>query len=143
MHTGIFITLLYVDPHLLQVSCACSNGFFSGYAEVYADHGALVQLADVLTGFPASIADSREYEFGSVEQNHPGGGVHMRFRCLDLAGHAAVEIKIRGFGNKQFGNIDFAAFRIPIEAAAIDIFVEQLQHMGETVGATAWLNQAR
>ena len=74
MKSGIHISVLYNDEHLLKVRIRASNGVFASQADVYADFGALTELANVLRGFPAGRDDTREYETGAFDDNRAGGG---------------------------------------------------------------------
>jgi len=51
----------------------------------------------------------------------------MRFACLGAACHPAVDVKIRTQDCSAFGELQSTALRIPIEAAAVDRFVNQLR----------------
>jgi hypothetical protein len=67
----------------------------------------------------------------------------MRFYRLDSAGHAAVDVRLRGDACKALGEIESVALRIPIEAAAIDNFIQELRTLGKTMGASAFLRKAK
>jgi hypothetical protein len=67
----------------------------------------------------------------------------MHFYRLDSAGHAAVDVKLRAGACNVLGEIESVALRIPIEAAAVDIFVRQLRTIGKTIGASASLHKAK
>lgn len=66
----------------------------------------------------------------------------MHFYCRDAAGHAVVEVKLRGDACNGMGEVEWVALRIPIQAAAVDNFIRQLKALGKTVGASAFLQQA-
>lgn len=66
----------------------------------------------------------------------------MHFHCLDSAGHAAVDVKLRGDACRAMGKMESAAFRICLEAAAIDSFVAHIQKMEKVSGATIYLPMA-
>jgi hypothetical protein len=66
----------------------------------------------------------------------------MNFGCRDSVGHAIVEIKLWGGGSNGFGELESVALRIPIEPAAIDLFIEQLRQMAPTNGVIAFLPMA-
>lgn len=142
MENGINIRVVYFDQHVIEVVFGCSNGYFSGTAEIYLDHDGLSKLADALSGFPSSPDDSREVRIGTFDPSHADGGVLMNFRCRDSVGHAIAAIKLRGDGSKGFGELQSVALRIPIEPAAIDLFVRQLRQMDSTNGVVAFLPMA-
>ena len=56
-------------------------------------------------------------------------------------GHAAVDVQLRGGRSKRLGEVESVALRIPIEAAAIDRFIQELRAIDKTVGARATLRQ--
>jgi hypothetical protein len=93
--------------------------------------------------FPSSPIDSRDFELGTFNPEHADGGVRMRFYRLDSAGHAAVDVRLRGDACKALGEIESVALRIPIEAAAIDNFIQELRTLGKTMGASAFLRKAK
>jgi len=100
---------------------------------MYLDHGGLPKAADALSGFPSDAKDSRMIELGTFEHRMAGGGIHMRFFCVDSVGHAAVLTKLRDDGCKDMGEPQSAALYIPVEAGAIDSFVLQARSIGTTV----------
>jgi hypothetical protein len=86
------------DQDAIEVVLSCSNGHFSGRAEIYLGHNDLSELADALRGFPFNVGDTRKMEFGTLNPSHADGGVKMNLYCSDSSGHAVVEIKLRGDG---------------------------------------------
>ena len=66
----------------------------------------------------------------------------MHFFCADGAGHAVVEVKLRGDACRVLGEMESVALRIPIQAAGVDEFIKQLRGVGKTLGASANLPQA-
>jgi hypothetical protein len=145
MENGINLKVIWFDEveDLLEVLFSCSNGYFSGQANIYVTHVALSRLASTLNGFPSCSDDSRDFELGTFDPEYADGGVRMHFHRLDSAGHAAVDVKLRGDACKALGEIESVALRIPIEAAAVDIFVRQLRTIGKTIGASASLHKAK
>ena len=64
----------------------------------------------------------------------------MHFYCSDMAGHAAVDVKLRSHACNTMGEVGSVALRIPVEAAAIDLFAMQVRAMDEEqIGVTAHL----
>lgn len=137
MENGIKLELIWSDQDVIEVVLSCSNGHFSGRAEIYLGHGELSELAEALRGFPSNPSDSRELELGSFNPSHADGGVRMNFHCSDSSGHAVVEIRIRGDGCWAIGEPESVALRIPIEPAGVDSFVLQLMTI-DTVGKSAF-----
>jgi hypothetical protein len=92
-------------------------------AEMYENLDACRALAEGLRGFPTGKADIREFELGTFSQGFAGGGMWRRCYVLDSAGHSAIEVRIQN--EEPFEGE--ARFHIPVEPAAIDSFVEQLE----------------
>lgn len=121
---------------------SCSNGYFSGQAQIYATSDDLSALADALIGFPSRPNDCRDFALGTFNVDRAGGGARMHFFCMDAAGHAVVEMKLRGDACRALGEMQSVAFRIPIQAAGVDDFIKQLRGVGKITGASAHLRQA-
>jgi hypothetical protein len=109
---------------------------------VYVASESLSKLAKTLSGFPSSPDDFRDFELGTFNPDHADGGARMHFFCKDAVGHSVVEVKLRGNACKGPGEMESVALRIPIQAAAVDDFVRQLQALRKTIGASAFLRQA-
>ena len=62
----------------------------------------------------------------------------MRFYCIDGAGHSYVEATIDS-NRKSAGTVQNALLSMPVEAAAVDAFVQELQTVGENRAGTAFL----
>lgn len=143
MKDGIEIAVIWLDQHALECLLSCSNGRFSGQGEIYLGHDKLFELAEALSGFPLNSKDSRDFELGTFNPDHAGGGIRLHFRCADSAGHAVVEVKLRGGASKGPGELESVALGIPVQAAAIDSFVSQIRQMEREVGAKAFLQMAK
>lgn len=98
MENGISLEVIWFDEveDLLEVVFSCSNVYFSGQAEIYVSCDGLSKLADDISGFPSHKGDSRNFELGTFNPEHADGGARLRFFCKDSAGHAVVEVKLRG-----------------------------------------------
>ena len=144
METRINLKVIWFDEveDLLEVVFSCSNGYFSGQAEIYISRDDLSQLAKALVGFPSRPDDSRNFELGTFNPEHADGGARLYLFCEDAAGHAVVEVRLRAGACKGMGEIQSVALRIPIQAAAVDDFVNQLRGMSKVIGASAYLRQA-
>lgn len=138
---GINLKVIWFDEDLLEVLFSCSNGHFSGQAEIYLSHDEPSKLAKALAGFPSNPCDSRNFEIGTFNPEHADGGARMRFYCTDSSGHVAVDVVLRGDACKALGEVESVALRIPIEAAAVDNFISQLMTIGKSIGASACLYQ--
>jgi len=62
----------------------------------------------------------------------------MRFRCVDGAGHAYVEASIDA-NYESGGTIQTVLLSMPLEATAIDVFVQELQTLGLNRAGIAYL----
>lgn len=144
MENGINLKAIWFDEveDLLEAVFSCSNGYFSGQADVYVSCDHLSELANALVGFPSRPDDSRNFELGTFNPAHADGGARMYFYCEDAAGHAVVEVQLRSGACKGMGEMQSVALRIPIQAAGVDDFVKQLRDMGKVIGASAYLQQA-
>jgi hypothetical protein len=142
VENGICFEVIWFDLDMIEVVVGCSNGHFSGRAEVYLNHCDLPQLADSLRGFPTSGSDLRSVELGTFDPSHADGGVIMGFSCLDSRGHAVVEVKLRGDACRALGEPESVALRIPIEPAGLDSFLLQLMAIDNTIGGRAFLPMA-
>jgi hypothetical protein len=94
MEPGLRIKFLWHDTDVVGVSIAASNGEFSGVSRAYIDRDDPRVAALILSGFPRTLDDSREFSFGTMDPQFAGGGAQLRFLCKDGSGHAAVEIYI-------------------------------------------------
>ena len=88
------------------------------------------------------MSDSRNFELGTFNPSHADGGIRMKFICQDSTGRAVVEIRLRGDACEALGEPESVALRIPIEPAGIDLFVQQLAAVANTIGAGALLPMA-
>jgi hypothetical protein len=139
---GIHLKVIWFDQDVIEIVLSCSNGRFSGQAEIYVSHSDLSEFADGLRGFPRSVSDSRNFELGTFNPRHADGGIRMKFICPDSTGHAVVEIRLRGDACEAPGEPESVALRIPIEPSGIDLFVQQLAAVDSTIGASAMLSMA-
>jgi hypothetical protein len=144
VENGINLKVTWFDEveNLMEIVFRCSNGFFSGQAEIYVGGDDLSEFAGALSRFPSRSDDSRDFELGTFNPDHADGGARMRFFCTDAVGHAVVEVKLRGDACRAVGEMQSVALCIPIQAAGVDEFIKQLRAIGKTLGATAHLPQA-
>lgn len=141
---GLQVEVIWFDQHMVQYQFRCSNGRFSGYADIYLGHDDLANMAEGLRGFPARVNDSRDFELGTFDPKCADGGIRMHFYCTDSRGHPAVDVELRGDACKAPGEVESVALRIPIEAASVDSFVAQVNKMDVSeIGALACLDMER
>jgi hypothetical protein len=136
--TGFRFDVIWRDDDAIQLCISAWNGSFGGIADAYQAIGDLEKAASKLKGFPRSPTDTRELEFGSFDRKCAGGGVKMRFHCVDGAGHAYVEASIDS-KYQTAGTVQTAILSMPIEASAVDTFVQQLNDIGLNRARTALL----
>src|SRR6266404_6342584 len=94
IYTGFRFQAIWFDNDVIQLCVSAWNGTFGGVADIYEALGDLEEAAAQLRGFPRNPSDSREIIFGNFDRKFAGGGVSMRFHCVDGAGHAYVEATI-------------------------------------------------
>jgi hypothetical protein len=127
MDVGLQFQVIYYDQDLIEVRVSAWNGSFGGSANIYFGMGELEQIAAGLRSFPINPADRRDIQIGD-SLSHLGGG-SMRFYCVDGAGHAHLELKINSRRN-NVGVVESVAMSLALEAAALDVFVEELHNLG-------------
>lgn len=139
---GIDFEVVWRDQDVIEYRVRCSNGFFSGDINLYANHDDLFKAAEMLNGFPRDGNDSRSLELGTFQSNSAGGGIRADFRCIDSVGHAIACVKLRGDGCKSLGEAQSVCLQIPVVAGAIDSFLSQARSTGNDPSAKAHLQMA-
>jgi hypothetical protein len=91
---GFQFTVIWFDEGTIELCISAWNGNFGGTIEVYEAHGKLEKAAGSLVGFPLTPSEKREIVFVNFDHKWAGGGVRMRFHCVDGAGHAYVEAEM-------------------------------------------------
>ncbi len=123
---GFRVEIIYADADLNEIRVSAWNGAFGGATDIYVKIGGLAELAAKLTGFPRDPSDVREFILGEFGREFEGGAVSMKFYCIDQAGHAYVESRIES--NTESARVwQAATLAMPVEAAGIDRFVEDLR----------------
>lgn len=120
---GIEFEVVWSDQDMIEYQVTCSNGPFRGATKMYLAHDDLSKAAEILSGFPSNIKDSRDVEFGAFDPKAAGGGISMSFRCVDSVGHAVVLVRVRADGCKGPDEPESVCLYIPVEAGSIDSFV--------------------
>lgn len=147
MSLGLQLKYLWHDIDVYEFDVSASNGRFSGAAKTYVSIGGLAEAAGALKGFPRELSDVRELQFGAFGRESAGGAVHLRFFCIDGAGHAAVELRFEStsecYSNSSGdGPTQSAQYTAEIEATAVDDFVSELRQLEETKSGVASLRFA-
>ena len=74
---GIEFEVVWLDQDVVEYQVTCSNGPFGGATRMYLAHDDLSNTAQILSGFPSDIKDTRDVQLGAFEPNAAGGGIHM------------------------------------------------------------------
>jgi hypothetical protein len=135
MEVGIEFQLIWHDNDVLNLRVSAWNGDFGGVAEIYEGVGDLHVAASNLRGFPNNPSDRREIVF---DRKCAAAGVSMRFHCVNGAGHAYVEASVDS-NYQRGGTIQTVVLAMPVEAAAVDIFVRELARLESDRSGTAFL----
>ena len=135
---GFQFRAIWFDTDLIRLCVSAWNGTFGGTADIYEAIGDLEEAAAQLRGFPHNPSDRREIVFGTFDRKCAGGGINMRFHCIGGAGHSYVEATIDS-NCESAGTVQTAVLSMPVEAAAVDVFVQELQRVGANRAGTAFL----
>jgi hypothetical protein len=138
MDIGFNFQWIWHDNSSLELRISAWNGAFGGVVDLYEAIGNLQIAADRLRGFPNSASDRRELVFGNFDRKFAGGGVRMRFHCIDGSGHAYVEATIDA-KYETGGTVQTVLLAMPVEATAIDKFVQELERLEAIRSGTAHL----
>ena len=135
---GLRFAVLWSDADVVKVRASAWNGQFGGAAEVYVGIGGLAEAAQNLDGFPRSLSDRRQLQFGEFGRATAGGAATMHFYCRDSAGHVLVEVRME---SDRIGEIPAqTVFLVAVvEPAAIDSFVADLRRLEQDHRGTAYL----
>lgn len=138
MEIGIQLKVAWTDPDVIQLRATAWNGEFGGAADPYVGIGRLEEAATLLAGFPRDPSDIREVSLGAFGPRTAGGGISMSFFCIDKSGHARVEVKIQS-DQLSDDRLQSVTLWLPIEAAAIDRFVDDLRRLEAQKSGIAYL----
>ena len=141
MEAGFTIDISDTNDDYLDADIHVWNARFSGRTHTYVGNTALTQLAEIIDGFPASVPDERQYEFGTRDRKYAGGYCGLRFYTVDSVGHAALDVDIVDDPGWYAAN-HIVKLTIPVVAADIDRFIKALyalevrRHGSITLGET-------
>ncbi len=138
MEIGLQFELIHRDNDLVEVRVSAWNGVFGGSSDVYVNKGEVCSIAEKLAGFPTSRSDVRDFTLGAFDPESAGGGVYMKFSCIDGLGHAHLEARIES-GDNSVGLRQSVILCLPIEASAVDSFVGELRGLEQTHNGMASL----
>lgn len=135
---GFRLEVIYADVDIIEIRVSAWNGSFGGATDLYVAVDGLSKIATKLGGFPKNPADVREFTLGAFEREFAGGAVSMKFYCIDQAGHAYVESRIES--DTESAKVwQVATLVMPVEAAAVDRFVEDLRQLEKEKSGVALL----
>ncbi|HEY3930517.1 MAG TPA: hypothetical protein VGL89_19245, partial [Candidatus Koribacter sp.] len=132
MDAALKAAVIWSDADVIELRISAWDGRFGGVADVYIARGGISKAAAQIAGFPTTISDTRELQFGAFGRDSAGGGARLRFYVQGGAGHTFVEIHIESDYNRSEG-ADSVSFRTHVEASAVDIFVQELQELEAVV----------
>jgi hypothetical protein len=125
---GLEITLLRRDNDVCDLGVSAWSGAFRAVTEIHSEVGCLEDLAEKLTGFPRNPDDAREVVLGTYHRRLAGGGAKLKFFCADRAGHSYFECTIESAMDSR-NVFQHARISMPVEAAAVDLFVRDLRRV--------------
>jgi hypothetical protein len=151
------IEIVYHDEHLIEIMTRATNGRYSGITSIYIseDGQELIDFGNQLKGFPKSINQVEEKEFGFTEKykaefqemkkTHPqmksaSAYVGLKFYCIDQIGHPAVHVTIEeDTWSERSESAGKASFEMRFEPAQIDNFVKEIIEVGKKKSGKAIL----
>jgi hypothetical protein len=151
------IEIVYHDEHLIEIMTAVTNGRYSGVTSIYIgeDGQELIDFGNQLKGFPKSVNQVEEKEFGftkkdkaefqEMKRTHPkikpaSAYVGLKFYCIDQIGHPAVHVTIEeDTWAERTEASGKASFEMRFEPAQIDVFVNEIIELGKKKSGKATL----
>lgn len=127
---GVKFEVLWSDCDSVEYRVRCSNDFFAGETNIYANHDDLRMVAKALSGFPRDSADFRNIELGTMDPGSAGGGIQITFYCVDSAGHAAATVKLRADNCVRMGEAQSVCLLIPLSLDPSRSGCDRLVHRG-------------
>lgn len=116
------ITILrypYEEPYHVHLVIVASNGRLRGQPELYANAGALSQLADKLDVFPRHASDVHLWELGS-ERPEDGFAFYFRFRLFVTNAAGSCAIQLRFNNNQDVPQKELSEFCIAVEPSGLN-----------------------
>jgi hypothetical protein len=138
MNIGLEFREIWNDAEMIEVRISAWNGTFGGATRVYVGIGRLEEAAASLRGFPDNPSDTRDLTLAGVGKGGASAGVGLRFYCTGGAAHAWLEARIESAYDLA-GPAQSVVLALPIEAAAVDFFVDQLDRLGASRSGVARL----
>ena len=138
MSLGLQFSYLWHDLDVIELRIVAENIGFRGCAELYIEHGQLLEVAEILKGFPQHSKDSREVVLGAFGPGFAGGAVRLAFHCKDMAGHPAfwATIEAAPLGSHK---AECAEILVDFEPASLDRFLADLRTLDSELQGCASL----
>ena len=148
---------VYSDEHVLEILASATNGRFSGVSVFYLGANAkeLIDFGNQIKGFPKSISQKEEIEFGFTQKDHeefqktkksdPNAKlapayIGLRFSCTDGVGHPVVFVNLHEDDWSQRSEaVGKASFEIRFEPAQIDNFANEIIELAQKKSGKATL----
>ncbi len=129
------------NPYYFVIEITAASERFSGSTSVRVGVEQLTEFANEIAGFPVSPEDTRNYEFGLSDSFNVRGYCKLRFCCIDLVGHAMVDLEFVDDSDcyPESSAGASAKFSIPIQANDIDRFINHLRSIEKTQSGEACL----
>ena len=135
---GLSIEVVWYDDDMVELRAVVANASFRGEATFYEALDFAAEAARAFAGFPRDPQDARLFELGSHAN---GGGLRVRFACVDGSAHAEASIELTDSSDRS-KPAQSAVLRFPIEAAAVDALARELEGFSIAVGTHAVLRAA-
>jgi hypothetical protein len=135
---AMIISYAYHDVDILELTVSAWNGSFGGTTRLYIGRTELKNIVEAMKGFPVDPRDEREAILGAFGTEFAGGAARLRFYSKNSAGHGMVEIQIEG--NRADRTVsESVTLNASIEAASVDLFLPELELIGERLSGAATL----
>jgi hypothetical protein len=123
------LEIIWKDEHIIELGVTASNAIFQGKTEVYDQPESLLTFAEALKGVPLPN-QTLFYEKGKKDDY---AYFSMKFYPIDTGGHVGVEINLESNVATEFRpeEKNKVKLEIIIEPAAIDNFIQELNHLAQ------------
>lgn len=135
--SGLKLEVISYDDDIIELQASASNNSFFASTSFYASYNEHLDFANFIEGFPRSIDESKEYEFGIPEFD--GYGItNIKFNCKNGGGHILVCVTIQSF-SEDINCSESATLFFETIPSEIDSFVKSLRKIKIEIGASAML----
>lgn len=117
-------SLEHDGDELVRYTVRLSNGNFVASTSAWGNVGDHLQLAEALTGFPASADSTASYAFGSPGTGH----CHLELFCTDRLGHVGLWATFEStYPVGRSEQRETARLFMRCDPASIDTFIAELR----------------